>query len=1378
MKSSFLIWLSILMVTVNAFAQEGWIEKDASIGLTNTLNDVILIDSDNGFAVGEEGTIIKTTDGGLNWSALTSGTSEKLNAVCFVDLLTGWAVGNDRTVLKTTDGGVNWDSQLSYMSYRHCYDVFFIDADTGWTVCRDNFTGYIALVYKTTDGGDNWQSVQTGYSANLHSLFFINSSVGWTAGGYGIISKSTDGGETWTGQRTPTTEALYSLYFIDSNNGWAAGAHGVVLKTTDGGANWTVCQTGTTDNLKSITFQSTLLGWTTGANGTILKTDDGGVTWAMQNSGTSNELNSVCFINNSTGMTAGQNALILSTTDGGGQVFLPPTLVSPSNASNMNLVDLTLNWNSEAGASSYRLQISTSTIFSATVVDQSDITESSYSVSVLSENTTYYWRVNVTYPGGTGNWSPVWSFATSGLSWHAQVSNTTNDINSVFFINPNTAWAVGGNATILKTSDGGVHWIPQRSPQSWGMYYSVFFINSSVGWILGQQGSIYKTTDGGLNWTDQSWDFNGSLFSGQFTDALTGWLATDLGIFHSTDGGTIWNEVSLDTEYGFWYSVYFVDKLNGWIGNSQGEICRTTDGGENWVKQYMSGYALKSLFFIDNQTGWAAGEDGFIMKTADGGESWISICSGSDQTLNSVKFINDQIGWITGENGLILKSVDGGDSWAAQVSKTDKNLKSIHFNDAQTGWITGSDGMILKTTDGGGVLLTPPAPVSPNDRSTGLETNPELSWNPVADAISYHVQVCQYPIFHTSVTDLSPLTGTSTNLAGLSDNSVYYWRVQATYPEGVSNWSEIQGFATAGAGWEAQVSGVFERLESVCFVDENIGWTVGHDGPLLKTDDGGINWNEQFSPDSYLEEIYFLNETTGWVCNSSNIYSTTDGGENWVKSVFGVGYTILDFHFVDNLNGWAVGYGDILRTTDGGLNWTVQESGLTDYLQSVYFIDSQTGWAVGNNGSILKTLNGGIEWIPQSSNTTESLSYVQFVDNLTGWACNNYSVFRTIDGGTTWEYYDNGADYWLAAYYFINDSTGWGTGYGCIQKTTDGGITWSQQPIMNDYSYYSIFFVNDTTGYAVGDDGIILKTTSGGFLSDVTVQAPVLLFPSNYNVDEPTTSIFMWDPGMNAKSYVLVIDDDIDFGSPVYNTGGISETSQLVAGLYAYSSYYWKVGSTGKDGSVVWSDVWTFMTKMEIPQIRLITPSENQILSENSVYFSWETKNLQYDWINNYHFELATDSLMNNLVVVDSLLFSWEAYKTVDSLVDQQTYWWRVRGDCYLGWGPFSLQGKFRIEMPTGISIRPELQRKFFLGRNYPDPFDASTTIEYVLPVSAEVELKVLDFLGREVQILVKEVQSAGNYSVHFDRQNLSPGIYFYQLRAGKGVKKEKMIIF
>ncbi len=177
-----------------------------------------------------------------------------------------------------------------------------------------------------------------------------------------------------------------------------------------------------------------------------------------------------------------------------------------------------------------------------------------------------------------------------------------------------------------------------------------------------------------------------------------------------------------------------------------------------------------------------------------------------------------------------------------------------------------------------------------------------------------------------------------------------------------------------------------------------------------------------------------------------------------------------------------------------------------------------------------------------------------------------------------------------------------------------------------------LFFVNDTTGYAVGDYGIILKTTSGGFLSDIVVQSPVLLFPSNYNIYQPTTLTFMWEPGMNAKSYVLVIDDDVDFGSPVYNTGwNLRVLPNWLAGLYGYSSYYWKVGSTGKDGSVAWSDVWTFMTEMETPQIRLNTPSENQILADNTVYFSWETTNLQSGWVNNYHFELATDSLMNNL---------------------------------------------------------------------------------------------------------------------------------------------------
>jgi parallel beta-helix repeat protein len=81
----------------------------------------------------------------------------------------------------------------------------------------------------------------------------------------------------------------------------------------------------------------------------------------------------------------------------------------------------------------------------------------------------------------------------------------------------------------------------------------------------------------------------------------------------------------------------------------------------------------------------------------------------------------------------------------------------------------------------------------------------------------------------------------------------------------------------------------------------------------------------------------------------------------------------------------------------------------------------------------------------------------------------------------------------------------------------------------------------------------------------------------------------------------------------------------------------------------------------------------------------------------------------------------------------------------------------------------------YALLTNYPNPFNPSTTINYQLPTTNYVTLKVYDILGREVKTLVNELQHAGTYSVNFDASKLASGVYFYQLRAGNFVSTKKM---
>jgi len=235
-------------------------------GTTFDLNSIYFTNPSTGWTVGDGGTILKTTDGGSNWSPQTSGTSEFLTSVHFLNSTTGWVVGDYGIVLKTMDGGSNWQLKNSGTTYP-LVSVDFADANNGWCVIED-----FGRILKTTNGGNSWQSVSTGNSNLLFALDFANANVGWAVGTFGAIQKTTDGGNTWQDQvGVHPPDWLYSVCFLDENNGWTAGFNGKVQNTKDGGENWNVQPSGSPYQLNSVYFIDQTHGWAVGEEGTILR---------------------------------------------------------------------------------------------------------------------------------------------------------------------------------------------------------------------------------------------------------------------------------------------------------------------------------------------------------------------------------------------------------------------------------------------------------------------------------------------------------------------------------------------------------------------------------------------------------------------------------------------------------------------------------------------------------------------------------------------------------------------------------------------------------------------------------------------------------------------------------------------------------------------------------------------------------------------------------------------------------------------------------------------------------------------------------------------------------------------------------------------------
>ncbi len=254
------------------------------------------VSAKTGWAVGESGTIFKTTNAGFSWFAQNSGTIESFTSVDFIDSLKGWAVGNVYgTIWATTNGGSSWARQDSGFTL---YSVSFPSATNGWAV-GDN-----GVIRHTTNGGTTWnQYVISGVSSLLSSIFFLNATTGWIGGSFpAIMLSTTDGGTTWNDQSSTLDpgEDIEDVYFIDQQKGWLAGYNvphstgvGVIQHTTDGGATWSNQTSGTGEFLTAVAFVNASQGWVTGTSGLILETTNAGSTWNTDSSGTTDELDDI-----------------------------------------------------------------------------------------------------------------------------------------------------------------------------------------------------------------------------------------------------------------------------------------------------------------------------------------------------------------------------------------------------------------------------------------------------------------------------------------------------------------------------------------------------------------------------------------------------------------------------------------------------------------------------------------------------------------------------------------------------------------------------------------------------------------------------------------------------------------------------------------------------------------------------------------------------------------------------------------------------------------------------------------------------------------------------------------------------------------------------
>lgn len=577
---SFIIYINL------SYSQQGWYWVNP-LPQANNLNRVSFVDMNSGYAVGDGGVILKTTNGGNNWNVMQFKSYINLRFVKFINYYNGFVITSDNKLFKTNDAGLNWDSTANLIVKNG--KVSFRDENTGILFGDTN------VIYKTTNGGNIWQ-----YSTNapvqssiMTDVYFVNDSSIKCIGNYtvsfppyysynvGYFMNTLNAGNNWSYSTVPdvSTNSLKSLYFINNNTGFIAGGGSCLKKTTNGGLNWNTISFGFYCYFQKILFFNSIVGYLYGTYSStnsswFLSTSNAGNTW------TSNEnvvnLSDFQPLNENITCAVGSAGDILISSNSGQNWFNKKTSVT---SNRLNCL-FAISENTIITAGNGGIIMKSTDSGKSWQQKQSGITN--FIVAINFTDSLFGAAVSPLY---------IIQTTTGGESWNIRY-NSQHYLEDIYFLDNNTGFACGRNKYFLKTNNGGLNWNISNIDTISNFtinYKKIFFINQLTGYILGNYPSvnssntIYKTTNRGENWIGYS-------------------------------GPTEEND------------LFFIDENTGISTGYFGSIHLTTNAGQNWfTHSYPTNSVLNSITFINNITGYIVGyAPHVLLKTTNSGINWIS----------------------------------------------------------------------------------------------------------------------------------------------------------------------------------------------------------------------------------------------------------------------------------------------------------------------------------------------------------------------------------------------------------------------------------------------------------------------------------------------------------------------------------------------------------------------------------------------------------------------------------------------------------------------------------------------------------------------------------------------------------------------------------
>lgn len=238
--------------------------------------------------------------------------------------------------------------------------------------------------------------------------------------------------------------------------------------------------------------------------------------------------------------------------------------------------------------------------------------------------------------------------------------------------------AVGEYGHVILSDDQGESWQQANSVPTRNTLTSVIFLDNQTGYAVGHEATILKTSDGGNNWELQFNERRGEtpLFGVYFSDAKNGIAIGGFSYtFETNDGGETWTQRSLveDSYDDFHLNDLFTDtKGNVYIPAEYGTVYKSVDRGRTW-QTLETGYdgSFWGGMGLANGSVLVYGMRGNAYLSSNHGKRWKKVTTNADQSITGGTQLADERIVLTGLSGTVLTSTDGGQSFTS-VSRTDR----------------------------------------------------------------------------------------------------------------------------------------------------------------------------------------------------------------------------------------------------------------------------------------------------------------------------------------------------------------------------------------------------------------------------------------------------------------------------------------------------------------------------------------------------------------------------------------------------------------------------------------------------------------------------------------------------------------------------------